>query len=88
MSIGAHIHSDDPLGAARERDADVVQFFLGDPQSWKKQPPHPQADALREAGIEVVDRVPLLGELNSHNARYVQTKHEHAGHLRADESHG
>jgi GTP cyclohydrolase II len=49
--------------------------------------PH-KIDALREAGIEVVDRVPLLAELNSHNARYVQTKHEHAGHLRADESHG
>lgn len=49
--------------------------------------PH-KIDALRDAGIEVVDRVPLLGEVNSHNARYVQTKHDHAGHLRADESHG
>ncbi len=48
--------------------------------------PH-KIDALRDAGIEVVDRVPLLAEVNSHNARYVQTKHEHAGHLRADESH-
>jgi deoxyribonuclease-4 len=33
--IGAHIHQDDPLAAAAERDANVVQFFLGDPQSWK-----------------------------------------------------
>lgn len=49
--------------------------------------PH-KIDALRDAGIEVVDRVPLLAEVNTHNARYVQTKHEHAGHLRADESHG
>jgi GTP cyclohydrolase II len=49
--------------------------------------PH-KIDALRDAGIEVVDRVPLLAEVNSHNARYVQTKHDHAGHLRADESHG
>jgi GTP cyclohydrolase II len=49
--------------------------------------PH-KIDALRDAGIEVVDRVPLLAEINSHNARYVQTKHDHAGHLRADESHG
>ncbi len=48
--------------------------------------PH-KIDALRDAGIEVVDRVPLLAEVNSHNARYVQTKHEHAGHLRADQSH-
>ncbi|GAB4552522.1 MAG: GTP cyclohydrolase II [Rhizobacter sp.] len=49
--------------------------------------PH-KIDALRDAGIEVVDRVPLLADVNTHNARYVQTKHEHAGHLRADESHG
>lgn len=48
--------------------------------------PH-KIGALRAAGIEVVDRVPLLAEVNSHNARYVQTKHEHAGHLLADEPH-
>ena len=39
MLIGAHIgkggESDLAL-AAKERDADVVQLFLGDPQSWKK----------------------------------------------------
>jgi GTP cyclohydrolase II len=46
--------------------------------------PH-KIDALRSAGIEVVDRVPLMGEINSHNARYVQTKQDRAGHLRADE---
>lgn len=37
--------------------------------------------ALREAGIDVVDRVPLLAPVNSHNARYLQTKRDHAGHL-------
>jgi deoxyribonuclease-4 len=39
MLIGAHIgKGTDPDGlglAAKERDADVVQLFLGDPQSWK-----------------------------------------------------
>ncbi|MGH3762169.1 deoxyribonuclease IV [Actinophytocola sp.] len=69
MSIGAHIHSDDPLGAARERDADVVQFFLGDPQSWKAQPPHPQADALREAGIDVFVHSPYPVNIASTNNR-------------------
>jgi deoxyribonuclease-4 len=69
MSIGAHIHSDDPLGAARERDADVVQFFLGDPQSWKAQQPHPQADALREAGIEVFVHSPYPVNIASTNNR-------------------
>jgi deoxyribonuclease IV len=69
MSIGAHIHSDDPLGAARARDADVVQFFLGDPQSWKAQPPHPQTDALREAGIDVFVHSPYPVNIASTNNR-------------------
>ncbi|CAN5400431.1 GTP cyclohydrolase II [soil metagenome] len=42
-------------------------------------------EALRGAGIEVVDRVPLLAPVNSHNARYVQTKHDFAGHLGVDD---
>ena len=46
--------------------------------------PHKIA-ALRDAGIEVVQRVPLPAPLNIHNARYVQTKQDHAGHLRSDE---
>ena len=46
--------------------------------------PHKIA-ALRAAGIDVVQRVPLPAPLNSHNARYVQTKQDHAGHLRSDE---
>jgi deoxyribonuclease IV len=69
MRIGAHIHSDDPLGAARERDADVVQFFLGDPQSWKAQPPHPQAEALAEAGVDVFVHSPYPVNIASTNNR-------------------
>jgi len=69
MSIGAHIHSDDPLGAARERDADVVQFFLGDPQSWKAQPPHPQAEALKAAGVDVFVHSPYPVNIASTNNR-------------------
>ncbi|MEP7283904.1 MAG: GTP cyclohydrolase II [Rubrivivax sp.] len=41
--------------------------------------------ALRAAGIDVVDRMPLHAPLNSHNERYVQTKREHAGHLGVDD---
>jgi GTP cyclohydrolase II len=37
--------------------------------------------ALRAAGIDVVDRMPLHAPLNTHNERYVQTKREQAGHL-------
>jgi len=41
-------------------------------------------EALRCAGIEVVDRLPLHTPVNDHNARYMQTKQQ-AGHLRADD---
>ena len=36
LRIGAHVDRQDPLAEADARDADLVQFFLGDPQSWKK----------------------------------------------------
>lgn len=38
-------------------------------------------DALREAGIDVVDRLPSHATVNAHNARYLRTKRERAGHL-------
>ncbi len=36
--------------------------------------------AVREGGIEVVERQPLYGTLNRHNLRYVKTKAKRAGH--------
>jgi len=35
LKIGAHVDQSDPLAEARLRQADLVQFFLGDPQGWK-----------------------------------------------------
>ena len=35
VRIGVHIDEPDPLGQATARGADVVQYFLGDPQGWK-----------------------------------------------------
>jgi deoxyribonuclease IV len=34
-AIGAHLHDGNPLGRALGMSADIVQFFLGDPQGWK-----------------------------------------------------
>jgi GTP cyclohydrolase II len=45
--------------------------------------PH-KIEALRQAGIEIVDRLPLHTPINDHNARYMQTKQQ-AGHLRVDD---
>jgi GTP cyclohydrolase II len=42
--------------------------------------PH-KVDFMRRAGLEVVGRVALLAPVNAFNARYVQTKHERAGHF-------
>jgi deoxyribonuclease-4 len=36
LKIGAHVDQNDPVGHGRSRGADLVQFFCGDPQSWKK----------------------------------------------------
>jgi deoxyribonuclease-4 len=35
LRIGAHVPMADPLAEAAARSADLVQFFLGDPQGWK-----------------------------------------------------
>ena len=35
LRIGAHVEQEDPVAEAAARGADVVQFFLGDPQDWK-----------------------------------------------------
>ena len=35
LSIGAHVGQADPVSEAKARGADLVQFFLGDPQDWK-----------------------------------------------------
>jgi deoxyribonuclease-4 len=69
MSIGAHIHAADVLGSAVERKAEVVQFFLGDPQSWKPPKPHPQADDLREAGLQMYVHSPYPVNIASMNNR-------------------
>jgi deoxyribonuclease-4 len=69
MSIGAHIHAEDVLGGALDRKAEVVQFFLGDPQSWKAPKPHPQADALREAGLTIYVHSPYPVNIASTNNR-------------------
>lgn len=42
--------------------------------------PH-KVDFMRRAGLEVADRVALLAPVNPFNARYVNTKHERAGHF-------
>ncbi|WP_033436341.1 deoxyribonuclease IV [Saccharothrix sp. NRRL B-16314] len=69
MRIGAHVRDDDPLGAAVERGADVVQFFLADPQGWKAPAPHPQTDGLLASDLDVFIHAPYLANVASLNNR-------------------
>lgn len=69
MLIGGHVKDDDPLGAAGERGAEVVQFFLADPQGWQKPQRHPQADDFAPAGIATVIHSPYLVNVASLNNR-------------------
>ena len=72
-SIGAHIHRDDPLATATAWDADVVQFFLGDPQDWKAPvfPGDPAAlkDAFAQAGVGVFIHAPYRINVATTNNR-------------------
>jgi deoxyribonuclease-4 len=47
----------------------VVQFFLCDPQSWDPPKAHPQATALREAGVTIFIHSPYQINIASTNNR-------------------
>jgi deoxyribonuclease IV len=67
--IGAHVKTDDPLAAAAATGADLVQIFLGDPQSWKAPEPRADAEALRASPIPVYVHAPYPINLASPNNR-------------------
>jgi len=69
MQIGAHVRDDDPLTAARERSADVVQFFLADPQGWKKPVAQPPKTDIEAAGVDVFIHAPYIVNVASLNNR-------------------
>ena len=46
------------MGAARAMHLDVIQMFLGDPQSFAKPEPRDDAGELREAGIPIYVHAP------------------------------
>ncbi|MCP2333020.1 deoxyribonuclease IV [Actinoalloteichus caeruleus] len=69
MLIGAHVGDDDPLNEAEARGAEVVQVFLADPKSWKAATPHPQAEPLRAAGVQLFVHSPYVINVASTNNR-------------------
>src|SRR5690606_11983999 len=69
MRIGAHVERVDPLAEASARKAEVVQFFLTDPQAWQTPEPRPDAGALREADVDVFIHAPYRINLATLNNR-------------------
>jgi deoxyribonuclease-4 len=69
MRIGAHLDSTDPLAAAAARSAQVVQFFLSDPQKWVEPVPRTDVAELRASDIDVYIHAPYRINVASLNNR-------------------
>lgn len=69
MRIGAHVRATDPLAAAAERDADLVQLFLSAPQQFKGPKPREDAAALRDSDVGIYVHAPYLINVATTNNR-------------------
>ncbi len=75
VRIGAHVDQTDPVAEARARGTSLVQFFLGDPQSYKGPEVRYAggAAALRlaadEAGVDLYVHAPYIINLATTNNR-------------------
>jgi deoxyribonuclease-4 len=67
--IGAHVDPADPLAEAAARGAEVVQFFLADPQGWRRPDPRPDAAALRESPVALFIHAPYVINVATRNNR-------------------
>ncbi len=67
--VGAHTPNADPLGEAAVREADLVQIFLSNPQSWKKPLPRDDAPELRSSPVDIYVHAPYLINVCSENNR-------------------
>jgi deoxyribonuclease-4 len=69
IPIGAHVGAADPLAEAAAKGADLVQFFLSNPQSWKAPRPRDDAAALLASSIPIYAHAPYLINVASPNNR-------------------
>src|SRR5688500_14334406 len=58
MLIGAHVGQEDPIGDAHALGVDVVQMFLGDPQSFAKPEPRDDAEELKKSDLPIYVHAP------------------------------
>lgn len=84
VRIGAHVDQDDPRAHAEAIDADVVQFFLGDPQGWKGPVIADKVAALTGSGIDVYVHAPYVINVATTNNRIrIPSRKLLDAHLRA-----
>jgi deoxyribonuclease-4 len=69
MLIGAHTSPKDPIAEAASRNADLVQIFIANPQSWKKPVPREDAAALKASGLPIYVHAPYIMNPVSPNNR-------------------
>ena len=69
MRIGAHVDSTDPLAAAAERGAEVVQFFLTDPQSYAAPSRGPTPRRCAPADVDIYIHAPYRLNVATTNNR-------------------
>lgn len=69
MRIGAHVSNKDPLREAVDRKAEIVQFFLSNPQGWKLPTSREDAEHLRASDVTVYVHSPYLINLAAENVR-------------------
>src|SRR6202789_1048638 len=67
--IGSHVSPQDPLAAAEAEGADVVQIFLGNPQSWKAPKPRDDAAQLKAVALQIFVHALYLVNVTSANNR-------------------
>ena len=67
--IGAHVPADSPLAAAAERDADIVQIFVSNPQSWKAPVARLDTEAIVASDVGIYVHAPYLINVVSPNNR-------------------
>jgi deoxyribonuclease-4 len=67
LSIGAHVDQADPLAEGAARGADLVQFFCGDPQSWKKAVVPPGLADRPAGGPDLYVHAPYIVNVASTN---------------------
>ena len=69
ITFGAHVPAANPLAEAEARGAGAVQFFLGNPRSWKKPLPRRDAEELRNSPIDIYIHAPYLVNVVNRNNR-------------------